>query len=297
MPTAEQIAEYNAYLAFLRTYPGRNHPWPTSLEHYFENKDEWATRDYGEQPPDNGGDGGNGEEPTEEWTSAQRKAYERYKNYAALYKDPDDYYAPTINDYYGNYDVANEQLTEWETEASREYQQYRDLASHREPGDFYTTNQDDFVNNYDRAQRQQDVWMGRYTEYETRQQEVDEYYDWSRGRAYESAQEAYRPSPQYDPALYKQREALEGESVYYQNWMTDMFPELKRRFEATQPKQVGYPTREEQRAAEAQLEQGIGQYLTAEQEALRQEFYEQRPWDRGERPHIYQPKLRQLSYS
>jgi len=294
MWTPEQIVEYNYYLNFLKTYQGANYPWPTSIDDYFANLDKWK-KEYppsdgnGEEPPE--------EEPTEEWTSTQKKAYERYKNYAALYRDPDDVYFEAIKDFFDNYEVANEQLGEWETEASGEYQQYRDLASYREPGDFYTTTLDDFVTNYDRAQRQQDAWMGRYTEAETRQQEADEYYDWSRQRSYESAQEAYQPSPQYSPAFYKQQEALGGESVYYQNWMTDMFPELSRRFEATQPKQVGYPTREEQRAAEAQLEQGFGQYLTGEQADLYQEFYGQTPYMRGERPSVYQPRLRQVSYS
>lgn len=272
--TNAQIAEYNAYLVFLRTPEGQGFPVPSDMADYFTHVDEWS---------------GGGVPPETEWSVAQKSAYERYKMYSALFREPTDFYARNIQNFFDNYDVANEQLDEWQTEASRDYQEYRDLAGYRKPGDLYYPSLDDFIVHYNQAQEQQDIWLGLYETAQTEQGQLDEYYEQQR-------QEAFRPDVQYGPAFYQRQEALKGESVYYQSWMRNMFPELQRRFQATQPRPVGYPTRGEARAAAGETEKVWEQYLDVQKPKLRQEFYGQRPWDRGERPRYYQQRLRQVSY-
>ena len=281
--TDAQIAEYNAYLLFLRTPEGQGYPVPSSMVDYFTHLDEWSG---GTSP----------ETPDTEWSASQNAAYERYKMYSALYREPNDFYARTIQNFFDNYDVAGEQLNEWESDASAEYQQYRDYVGYRWQGEWYAGSLDDFVTNYTHAQKQIDKWITAYGTAQTEQAEQDAYYDVQRARSDEAAREAYRPEVQYGPAFYQKQEALGGESVYYQDWMRNMFPELQRRFQATQPAPVGYPTRAEARTAAGQTAEKWGQYLGVQAPELREEFYSQKPWDRGERPQYYQPPVRQVSY-
>jgi len=275
--TDAQIAEYNNYLDFLQTTEGKDFPHPKDIADYYANVETWKE------------EWGIDTIPEYEWTMPQKSAYERYKMYADLYGDPEDWYAEDIKTFFDNYDIANEQLDEWETEATREYSQYKNLGSYREPKDWYAADLDDFVANWEQAQTQQDTWLTQYEEDQVRQQQQEEYYDWQR-------QTAYKPDVQYDPAFYKRQEALQGESIYYQNWMREMFPELQQRFEATQPQIAGYPTLGESEAAKAQTEQAWEQYLYGQTPELREEFYSQPPSQRGEYPQYYAQRLRQVSY-
>ena len=269
--TDEQLAEYQAYLDFLATAQGRGFPVPADIDDYFENRDTWQT-EMGE---------------TTGWTADQKWAYDRYQDYAKQYGDPSDWYPTDIKDYFDNKDVAEEQLYEWQQAASVDYQRYRDFLNQRDPGEYYYPSLDDFVSNYDQAMQQIGQWEGLWQEDEAKRELQEQRYE-------ESMAERYRPEVQYNPAFYQKMEAIQGESVYYEDWMKRLYPELRQRFEATQPRPVGYPSLGEAREAAEQTEKDWGGWL--QQQDLKQEFYGQAPYMRGERPAVYAPRLRQVAY-
>ena len=304
--TAEEWEEYREYQAFLTTPQGTQFPVPIDIDDYLAHKDEWAA--YMLHPTD------------------ERDSWELYQAYLR-YRDPRDWQAKTIDEFLANPDVVAEQIDEWRDSALREYQEYRDYDNFRDPGEWVYQGVDDFVLNYDDAQIQLGKWQGLYGTEEAERIADEAYYDALRRRQLEelqhglspeeaarrreesyqysqeareraeyAAKEAYHPEVRYDPAFYSQQEALQGESVYYQDWMKRIYPELRGRFEATQPKEIGYPTREEARAAAAQTEAKWKTWLGGQQETLEQEFYGQPPYQRGERPSQFAPKLRSLSY-
>jgi hypothetical protein len=301
-PSEALINDYNEYLAFLQTPEGADFPIPDDIWDYYVHAKEWAEMMGAEEIPDYGP-----QLPGEYYTDEQLKQWERYQYLEYRYRDSGDWVATDIDDFYAHQDLAQQQMAEWEEDAAkaekewtedeqREWQEYKDLSSYREPGDWVANDIADFYDNYDKAKGQEDIWLERYSEDQTRIEASEEYTDWARERSRYAAEETYTEEARYDPAFYQEMEALQGESVYYQDWMYEIYPRLRAEFEATQPRERGYYTREEARTAAAQTEAEWTAWLSGKMPELEEEFYSYRPEHRGERPGAFQPSLRQVSW-
>jgi hypothetical protein len=229
-----------------------------------------------------------------EYTDEQVREYQNWINYYNRYGALGDWFPVDIEDYYSNHGKAQRLLQgyinqeekepiERPAEQERLYREYLQWASrYAEPGDWYATDIDDFFRNYDKAMEQQRVWEQRGAE-----AEVEEEY---------LKAERYKQTPEYGQVFNPWLEEQTGFSGAMEQFTEREYPSLLSRFQATQPRLTGYPTREEARAEADRRKAAFGAWLGQESPEIYQKYMGQPPLMRGERPYMYQPTMRTVNW-
>lgn len=241
-PTAEQQADYADYLAFIKLYPDLELPVPKDINDFITHQAEWEAQYAPEPTPEPTPELKPGE-PGYEYNDDQTREYYTYRNYGSAYGDPADWYPVDIEDYFKNYDVVQEQLTEWKQEEkdqqeptytdaqNREYNSYKRYASvYGDPSDWYPADIEDYYANLDSAQTQLAKWQQKEIDQGVKQTEVEQYTKEQRAlaKAYQAValspeEEARRREESYQSALESRARAeyaaqeVYGETPAYQN--------------------------------------------------------------------------------
>lgn len=121
-----------------------------------------------------------------------------------------------------------------------------------------------------------------------------------REEAYEesryAAEERYREPARYSETFAGWVEGQGGISEALRGYVEGQFPSLRAEYESTLPRETGFATREEARAEAAKREKGWAGWLQSELPEVRQEYYMQRPYARGERYAEQSPTLRAVNW-
>jgi len=297
-PTQEQIGEYHNYLDYIKAHPDADLTTPFDIYDYLEHRDEWAPSWMeGEPTPWP-------EVPEPYYSDEEVREYATYQNYASRFGDPDDWHPVDIEDYFKNWDIAQEQLGEWKgldytPEQQREYQGYKDLASYREPGDWLAADIEDFFTNYDQAKQQQNIWLGKYQieeESKLSPEEQARRREESYARSQYAAQEAYHETPEYGQSFSNWFGAQGTKSQPLQSFIEGMFGKLQTQYQAGLPTLTGFPTREEARAEAEKREAGFEAWLPQQVPAVEEQFWAQSPRQRWEAPGTFAPRIRSVAF-
>lgn len=286
----EQLGvDYQDYLAFQKDNP--NMPIPQNVNDYALHYEQWL---------------GNMQFYQLGYTQEQIDNYDRFSAFASQYGDLNDYRPKDLADFLANYDKAQTQLNTWTQEAGpeatgftdnqvREYYAFKDYASqYGEPGEWFPVDIGDFFANYDQAQQQLGVWQQvaeDVEKYQISPEEALRRQEEAYARTQYAAKEAFGETPEYQPAFAQWMGGQEQFSGALQQYVEREYPSLKSEFQATQPTLTGFPTREEARAEAARRESGWQAWLTERTPELEQEYWSQRPLERGERPYMYSPAM------
>ena len=223
--TAQQQADYNDYSAFIKQYPELGLPVPKDINDFIEHQAEWEKEFAPSSEPEPEEHEAPEPEPGEhgyQYNDDQIREYYTYRNYASAYGDPKDWYPNDIDDYFKNYDVAQEQLNEWTQEEkdqekptytdaqNREYNTYKRYASaYGDPNDWYALGVKDYFDNYDTAQTQLTKWQ---------QEEIDKGVK----------------QTEYEAEQTKQKAEYEAKQAEYEKWALSPEEQARRREEGYQ---------------------------------------------------------------
>ena len=173
--------------------------------------------------------------------------------------------------------------------------------------DWRPSNIEDWIANYDYAQQQLAGWQQQYQAEAVEAEAVDQYAldpaEAARRReeAYResryAAQERYGEQPRYQEIfggwLPQAAEQMSGALLKYTR---GQYPSLRTEYQAGQPRLTGYPTREEARAEATRREAGWQAWLPQRVPKLEQEYWAQRPAERGERLYMQAPVMRAVNW-
>lgn len=190
-----------------------------------------------------------------------------------------------------------------QNELQRQYNQYllymRQFAGLE---DWRPTSFEDWLDNRDIADQQLADWGVQAEEAE----EVDEYAldpaEAARRReeAYAesryAAEERYRESPMYSGTFAEWIQGRGDMSGALEQYVEGRYPSLKAEYQAGMEPLTGYSTREEARAEASRRESGWQAWLGERMGETTQEYYGQRPQERGERMWMQQPTLRSANW-
>ena len=195
------------------------------------------------------------------YTSEQIRAYQTFLRYSRQFGGLTDWYPTSIEDWIANQDKANKQFAIWE-------QLEQTQLAEQEAIDQYALDPEEA------ARRREEAYAeGRY-----------------------AAKERYGEAPEYQPA-FAQWMGEQGQfSGALQEYVEREYPSLKSEFQATQPTLTGFPTREEARAEATRRESGWQAWLSERTPELEQEYWSQRPAERGERLYMQQPTMRAVNW-
>jgi len=283
-----------SYQAYLEYYPTVNAPAPKDFTDYLANFEEWMTG-YG---------------PEAIATERQRE-YDAWWRYARKYGTPGDWRPVDIDDFFSNYDKAQGLLTEWQgmaeeeevefsDEQVREWNTFKAYASqHGEITDWFPVSIEDYFANYDQAQQQLGTWQERAAAVEPYEVDPEEAAR-RREEAYEegryAAKERYREPPMYQEAFAGWLGQQGQLSSALQEYTERQYPSLRAEYGAEAGRLTGFPTREAARAEAARREQGWQAWLTEKRPEVREEYYAQRPAQRGERLWMQRPTVRAVAW-
>jgi len=290
----EAQASYESYLDY---YPTVGAPKPKDFPDYLAHFEEWmaswgpeaiATKE--------------GLEATE-----RTREYDAWWRYARKYGETGDWYPVNEDDFFNNYDTAQALLTKWqgmaeetEVEYTDEQQQewafIKDYMGYREAGEEYPLDIEDYFANPDKWQQSLATWQQRAGEAEAEGLEEEEYTQWSREQTKYAAQERYGEAPMY-PETFTAWLNQQGQfSGALEKYVESQYPSLRSQFEAQAGRLTGFPTREEARAEATRREAGFQSWLGGEVPGLKQEYWAQRPAERGERPYMQSPNVREYNW-
>ena len=296
--TAAQTAEYEAYQAAVATGLYPNLPKVSNANEYWRIANQ-LTANEGYYFNTTAGS-------LDQW-----EAWERHQLYGGQYGNIEDMVADNWADFINNYDQYVEQTEAWVLEAGpeaagftddqiRRYKDYQQwYYQHGKPGDPFPVDVGDFIANEDTYQQQQAIWEGEAAEAE--QYEIDpaeaarrreEAYAESRV----AAGERYRETPEYQPQFTQWMQDQTAFSGALEQFAEREFPSLRSEFQATQPTLTGFPTPEAARAEAARREQAFKGWLTERTPELEQEYWAQRPAERGERLYMQSPTMRTVNW-
>jgi len=293
-----QIAEYNDYVNLFNSGLYPNLPSVTSPEDYFQKAGQIEA--YGHYYFS-----------TAKASLQQYDEWIRFQAFHNQYGDLNDFAPKNFVDFINNYSKAQQQLNAWETEAGpeatgfadaqiREYKDFLGYASrYGEPGDWWPVDIGDFFTNYSSAQQQLSIWKGLAAGEEkyalTPEEEARR-----REEAYQASQyaqeEAYREQPRYPETFTGWIEGQSGVSQSLKAYIEREYPSLRSEYEAGLGRLTGFPTREEARAEAQRRETGWSAWLTEKTPEITQDYYMQRPTDRGERMWMQEPTLRTANW-
>jgi len=114
------------------------------------------------------------------------------------------------------------------------------------------------------------------------------------------AWEGARPDVEYTPAVEELRTSFEGElpqTEYWRDWFNSRYPRLVQEFQATLPKfeRKYYPGLGPEEASE-KIKESWAARLKALKPQLKEEYYKQSPYQRGERPSVYAPRIQKVGF-
>jgi len=243
-----------------------------------------------------------------EYTQQQQDDYD---DYLAFLQTADGKNFPTpkdISDYLTNreqwiadYDYYLRGYTE---EQLREFNTWKRYAStYGDLTDWFPNNIDDWLANPDKAQKQLAIWQQEHGTAleeeevsEAEQTEEDKYRQEQREKAAYYEQERYTEAPMY-PETFTAWLNQQGQfSGALEKYVESQYPSLRSQFEAGMPRQTGFPTREGARTEAARREAGFQAWLGGEVPELEQKYWGQRPGERGERPYMQSPNIRELGW-
>lgn len=191
----------------------------------------------------------------------QEREFATYKKYASAYGTPDDWYALNIDDFYTNYTQAHQQLSTWLEEAG--------VAEEvREAYDEYALPPEEA------ARRREEAY----------------------GESRYAAEERYREQPMYAETFAQWGEEQTKASSALQSYIEREYPSLQAEYKAGVGPLTGYPTREAARAEATKREGGFEAWMTERLPETTQEYYMQRPYERGERYQAYSPTHRTVNW-
>lgn len=258
--TTDQQAEYDAYLKFINDNPGIGLPVPKDIDDYFANRETWigqysAEATEGETTEHK--EGGTPESAgyhwdirrngwvgpgdvfiprgTNEWLSKFEpekgeteysdedvREYYTYRRYASSYGERDDWYAVSLEDYYNNWDVAQEQLTAWKDVATEKEQEEIDAQAEKDYREQFQLSPEEAARRreesylYTQWIREKNREAAEYDlspeEAARRREDSYAYTQWARERQQEAAE--YELSPEEQA---KRRE----ESYLYSQWIRE----------------------------------------------------------------------------
>jgi len=330
--TAEQEADYRNYLDYLKTPAGSRLPVPKNFEDFLAHAEEWYAL-----------------------KREQDREFETYKKYASKFGVPDDWYAIDKQDFYANYDRAQEQLGAWELlyeedkareleeeeysltpkekfDRSEEYyaawalaQEYalppseaarrreERYAREREVIEYGLTPEESARRREERYTRErEEIEYGltpeeaarRREERYAREREIIEHAlepeEAARRReeSYEEARiaagERYKETPEYGGAFAQWKERQQDFSGALSSFIESKYPSLQSRFKAEVGPLIGSATPEEARAEAARRQQAFQAWLPRQISGVEEEYYAQRPAQRGERYFMQAPVTRQM---
>lgn len=140
-----------------------------------------------------------------------------------------------------------------------------------------------------RQEEQQVEYDARQAEYDARQAEQD-------ARAAYARQEAYREQPMYSETFSQWIQGQSDTSQALQAYIKGQYPSLQAEFRAEAGRLTGFPTREEARTEAERRESGWQSWLGERMPETTQEYYAQRPTERGERLWMQAPTLRTVNW-
>ncbi|MCJ7805897.1 hypothetical protein MUP46_04630 [Patescibacteria group bacterium] len=293
-PTADQ-ASYDKYLAYIKTH--QSWPTPKDINDYLAHRNLWEA---------------NGDFYDAGFNDTQIQNYNAFQGFASKYGNLNDWYPENIADYLENYDKAQQQLNTWRQEAGpeaagftddqiREFNAFKDYASqYGKAGEWFPVDIGDFFANYDKAKGQLTTWQqqaGAVEEYELTPEEAARRREESYQRSQVAAGEAYHETPMYSETFAKEIQQWAGSmSGALRGFAENQFPSLRAKYEAGVGQMKGYSTPEEARAEAARRASGFEAWLPKQVPELKQQYYEQRPYARGERYQEQSPTLRAVNW-
>ena len=289
--TYEQGREFIDYRKYAYKY-GDPYDWEAdTIDDYFKNLNvvRRQLRDWKAKEAREGEEG----EKASKYTDDQYREYNTYKNYASAYGDPADWYPVNIGDYFGNYDVAQEQLKEWRQE---ETEKGAERGRQKEEYEAEKSERARQRKEYEAKQAEYERWALSPEEQARRREEGYQSALESRARAEYAAREAYGEAPEYRTSFSNWLQTQGSQSQYLKDYIENKYPSLRTQYEATQPRLTGYPTREEARAEAERREVGFKAWLPTQLPSVEEEFWGQRPTERGERPAAYAPRMRHIAW-
>jgi len=240
---------------------------------------------------------------------AGTSAEEAYADYQAFIKQEGNENWPVpkdINEFLRNMDywAANADYysgiteePEWTADQIREYNLWRAYASaFGELGEWRPVDIADFYANYDQAQSLLTAFQQRQSQSQAERGEAEAYTQEQREYQEYLRQEAFRETPMYGETFASWMSQQRDMSGAFTGFVESEYPSLRGRFEAAQPREVGYPTREAARAEVERKESAWQAWLPQQVPELWQEYSFQPPAMRGERHYMYQPTMRPVNW-
>jgi len=111
-----------------------------------------------------------------------------------------------------------------------------------------------------------------------------------------AAEERYHEAPRYQETFSKWIQGQGNVSGALQQYIQSKYPSLRAEFESGISREVGFPTREEARTEASQREAGWQSWLSQRMPETRQDYWGQRPSDRGERYYMYAPTTKTVNW-
>ena len=253
-----------------------------------------------------------------QYTSAQQLDYIKYKKFLNTDAGKSWPSPASIADFLANIEKWATQVGEEEderlNESKREYNLYlgymRQFAGLE---DWRPTSFEDWIENRDKADEQLSAWLKEAEvaeeEIAKREEEVavreelalppeevarrqEEAYAESRY----AAEERYREAPMYGETFTQWAQEQSDTSQALQAYIKGQYPSLQAEYKAEVGRLGGFPTREEARTEAGRRETGWESWLGERMPETTQEYYAQRPAQRGERLWMQAPSLREVNW-
>ena len=237
------------------------------------------------------------------YTEEQQLDYQNYLDFLKT-KEGKTWAWPTptsIDDYFANVEKWATRVTETQEREFNEWSRY--ASRYGDVTDWYPNDFENWLANYSTAQEQLQSWKQEHGVAETEQTEYDEYVKEQRAYAEETrvrqeyaAQEAYREQPMYSETFTKWIQGQSDTSQALQAYIKGQYPSLQAEYEAGAGRLTGFPTREEARTEAERRESGWQSWLSQRMPETEQEYYTQRPTERGERLWMQAPAIRTVNW-
>lgn len=194
------------------------------------------------------------------YSAQQLREYNAWKRYASQYGEMYDFHPTGIEDWLANYEVAQKQLNIWQERAG-------------EPG-----------------------FVGGVDEYALSPEEAARRREEAYAESRYAAEERYHEQPMYSETFTQWVQGQSDTSQALQAYIKSQYPSLQAEYKAGVGALEGFPTREEARTEAERRESGWQSWLGERMPETTQEYYTQRPAERGERLWMQAPSLRTANW-
>jgi len=228
---------------------------------------------------------------------------EQYAAYLAKLKDTEFKHFPriTIDEYMEQRSSLWRQMQAGYTDIqARDYKLWKRYESeYGEVTDWTPANIQDWLANLTVAQQQLDAWKqtaGEVDEYILDPAEAARRREEAYAESRYAAEERYREQPMYSETFTGWIQGQSETSQALQAYIKSEYPSLQAEYKAGVGALTGFPTREEARAEAGRRETGWEAWLEERLPETTQEYYSQRPYQRGERYRDYSPTHRTTNW-